>query len=122
MTSANRRRGLGLAAALPIAVIATLASLPTTSAQAVSTSLVLAEVYGGGGNAGPPAAPYKNDFIELRNIGSSTVDVSSYSVQYASAAGSSWQLTPAQRLDPGRRRLPRRGGVGWLDGSRPARS
>jgi uncharacterized protein len=94
VTSAYRPRRLGLAAVLSVAVVAALGTVPTAPASAVSTSLVLAEVYGGGGNAGPPSATYKNDFIELRNIGASTVDVSSYSVQYASAAGSSWQVTP----------------------------
>lgn len=94
MTSAHLRRRIGVAAALPVAVVAALAALPSTEAQAVSTSLVLAEVYGGGGNTGAPAAPYLNDFVELRNVGASEVDVSSYSVQYASAAGTSWGVTP----------------------------
>jgi predicted extracellular nuclease len=93
VTSARLRRRIALTAALPLALGGSLAALQTTSADAVSTSLVLAEVYGGGGNAGPPEATYHNDFIELRNVGATTVDVSSYSVQYASAAGSSWQVT-----------------------------
>ena len=45
---------------------------------------------GGGGNAGPPAATFQNDFIEIKNIGTTTVDLSSYSVQYASSTGTSW--------------------------------
>jgi uncharacterized protein len=93
VTAARLRRRTSLAAALPLVVVATLAALPGTPAHAASASLVLAEVYGGGGNAGPPEATYQNDFIELRNIGATTVDVSSYSVQYASASGSSWQVT-----------------------------
>jgi predicted extracellular nuclease len=92
VTSARLSR-LRLAIALPVVVIAGLTALSDGAAHAVSTSLVLAEVYGGGGNAGPPAATYKNDFIELRNVGSATVNVSSYSVQYASATGGSWQDT-----------------------------
>ncbi len=97
MTSSARRLFRIAATTLPVAVVAALAAVAVLTngpAQAVSASLVLAEVYGGGGNAGPPAAPYKNDFVELRNIGGSPVDVSSYSVQYASATGSSWQVTP----------------------------
>ena len=35
-----------------------------------------------------------NDFIELYNHGSAPVDLSGWSVQYASAAGTSWQATP----------------------------
>ncbi|MEP6667450.1 MAG: lamin tail domain-containing protein, partial [Nocardioidaceae bacterium] len=48
------------------------------------------EVYGAGGNAG---ATYTNDFIELKNIGSATIDVSDWSVQYCSATGTSYQVT-----------------------------
>jgi hypothetical protein len=47
-------------------------------------------VYGGGGNSG---ATYKNDFIELFNRSSAAVSVSGWSVQYASAGGSSWLVT-----------------------------
>jgi predicted extracellular nuclease len=57
---------------------------PPQPAQAVSTSVVISQVYGGGGNSG---APYKNDFVELFNRGSSTVSLSGWSVQYASATG-----------------------------------
>lgn len=52
--------------------------------------VVISQVYGGGGNSG---ATLKNDFIELRNNGSSAVSVDGWSVQYASATGSSWQRT-----------------------------
>ena len=58
--------------------------------QAASSSIVISQVYGGGGNSG---ATLKNDFIELFNRGGSAVDVSTWSVQYASSAGSSWQRT-----------------------------
>ena len=39
-------------------------------AQAVSTTIVISQVYGGGGNTG---APYTHDFIELFNRGTTTV-------------------------------------------------
>ena len=67
-----------------------LAALASLSASAVSPDVVISQVYGGGGNSG---ATYKNDFIELHNRGSSTVNLSGWSVQYASATGSSWQTT-----------------------------
>lgn len=57
---------------------------------AVSDTVVISQIYGGGGNSG---ALYKNDFIELFNRGSSPVSLDGWSVQYASATGSSWQLT-----------------------------
>jgi len=46
--------------------------------------LVISQVYGGGGNTG---ATYTNDFIEIFNRGTTTVDfsVTPYSVQYAAA-------------------------------------
>jgi len=59
-----------------------------------SAAVMISQVYGGGGNAG---APLTNDFIELHNSGSAAVGLSGWSVQYASAAGTSWggaQLTP----------------------------
>ena len=56
-----------------------------------STSLVISQVYGGGGNSG---STYKNDFIEIFNLGSATVNLTGWSVQYASAGGTgAWQTT-----------------------------
>ncbi len=47
--------------------------------------VVISQVYGGGGNA---SATYTNDFIEIFNRGTTTIDfsVTPYSVQYAAAA------------------------------------
>src|SRR5712691_2824388 len=59
-------------------------------AAALSSSIVLSQVYGGGGNSG---ATFKNDFIELFNRGAAAVSVTGWSVQYASSAGTSWQVT-----------------------------
>jgi DNA/RNA endonuclease G (NUC1) len=52
--------------------------------------IVISQVYGGGGNSG---ATYKNDFIELYNPTANTVSVNGWSVQYASAGGSTWAVT-----------------------------
>ncbi len=60
------------------------------SAQAASPDVTISQVYGGGGNSG---ATYTNDFIELYNRSGAAVSVDGWSVQYASAAGSSWQVT-----------------------------
>ena len=54
-------------------------------------SVVVSEVYGGGGNSG---ATLTNDFIELYNRTGAAVSLSGWSVQYASSAGSTWQVTP----------------------------
>jgi hypothetical protein len=52
--------------------------------------VVISQVYGGGGNSG---STYRSDFIDLHNTSSSAVSVDGWSLQYASAAGSSWQVT-----------------------------
>ena len=56
-------------------------------AAASPTGVVISQVYGGGGNA---STTYKNDFIELYNGGTSTVDLTGWSVQYGSSGGTSW--------------------------------
>ncbi|HEY0956166.1 MAG TPA: ExeM/NucH family extracellular endonuclease [Roseateles sp.] len=65
-----------------------------------SAAVVISQVYGGGGNAG---ATLKNDFIELFNNGSTTVNLGGWSVQYASSSGTTWAATPlpAVNLLPG---------------------
>jgi endonuclease/exonuclease/phosphatase family metal-dependent hydrolase len=55
-----------------------------------SQQVVISEVYGGGGNTG---ATLKNDFIELYNPTSNSISLAGWSVQYASATGTSWQVT-----------------------------
>jgi len=50
--------------------------------------LVLSQVYGGGGS-NTSTASYKTDFIEIFNAGTTSVDLSGYSVQYGSAGTSS---------------------------------
>ncbi len=61
--------------------------------------VVVSQVYGGGGNAG---ATLTNDFVELHNTGSTPLSLAGWSVQYASAAGTSWQVTPLSgTIQPG---------------------
>ncbi|MDQ3716073.1 MAG: ExeM/NucH family extracellular endonuclease [Actinomycetota bacterium] len=54
------------------------------SAGAVSPDIVISQVYGAGGNTG---ATLTNDFVELYNRGTTAVDLTGWSVQYASATG-----------------------------------
>jgi len=62
-----------------------LVSLITLSAHATgSSTLVISQVYGGGGNTG---AVISNDYVEILNIGTTAIDMSGYSVQYSSATG-----------------------------------
>ena len=53
----------------------------------VTSTVVISQLYGGGGNTG---ATYHNDYIELYNRSAATVDLSGWSLQYASATGSGW--------------------------------
>ena len=85
---------------LMFAAFSTLFMTGGDSVRASSSGIVVSQVYGGGGNA---SATYQNDFIEIFNAGSSAVDVSTWSVQYAAATGTSWQKTNLSGvLQPGR--------------------
>src|SRR4051812_39393547 len=89
-------RVLRLAASLAVISIALAAG---GGALATPSSLVISQVYGGGGNAG---STFKNDFVELYNAGATTVDLSTSSVQYAASTGTTWQRTNLTgTLDPG---------------------
>jgi Lamin Tail Domain len=69
-------------------------------AHGATTNVVISQVFAGGGNAG---APYANDFVELLNRGTTPVDVTGWTVQYASAASTSWATTAlGGTLQPGR--------------------
>src|SRR5213079_1331396 len=72
----------------------------TVTSGGGSGTVVISQVYGGGGNSG---ATYKNDFIELFNRSANAIDLTGWSVQYSSAAGTTWQRTPLTNviLQPG---------------------
>lgn len=82
------------------AVLAGLLTLVLAGAGTASAQVVISQSYGGGGNSG---ATYTHDFIELFNRGSTPVSLAGWSVQYTSAAGTSWQVTPlgSHVLQPG---------------------
>lgn len=70
-------------------------------AHATSADLVISQVFAGGGNAG---ATYLNDYVEIFNRGGATIDLSGWSVQYATAGGTTWAVTPlAGTVAAGRR-------------------
>jgi hypothetical protein len=67
-----------------------------------NAQVVISQVYGGGGNTG---AQYTNDFVELFNRGTVAVDVSGWSIQYASATGTAWSVNTipaATSIAPGK--------------------
>jgi predicted extracellular nuclease len=76
---------------LVVSLLLAFAVAAVPGAVGAAPGVVVSQVYAGGGNSG---ATYTNDFVELFNAGSTSVDVSTWTVQYASAASSSWQPTP----------------------------
>jgi len=82
-----------------------------TPSPGSSPHIVISQVFGGGGNSG---APFRNDFIEIFNAGTAPVNLSGWSVQYASATASTWAVTPLTSitLNPGQYYLIQEGSGG----------
>ena len=61
---------------------------------------MITQLYGGGGNAG---ATLKQDFIEIINHSGAPINLNGWSVQFASAAATTWNVTPLTNftLQPG---------------------
>ena len=74
--------------------------LISTSSAQVGTTVVISQVYGGGGNS---SAAFQNDFVELFNPTSTPKSLNNWSIQYASSAGTSWQVAKLSNftLQPG---------------------
>ena len=69
---------------------------------AFAADVVISQMYGAGGNAG---ATLRYDYVELFNRSSSAVAVGGWTIQYASAAGTSWgkaELPAGTSIDPGK--------------------
>ncbi len=78
---------------IALLVLLSALALPLAAASASgsgSGNVVVAEVFAAGGNSG---APYSNDYAELFNRGAGSVAVDGWTLQYASAAGTTWQTT-----------------------------
>src|SRR5258705_3400718 len=86
--------------AVLVAFYSALLSMSGTAMAAPGTSVVISQLYGGGGNSG---STLTNDFIEIFNPTQGPVSLTGWSVQYASSTGSSWQTTllPSITLQPG---------------------
>lgn len=99
------RRSASFRFGFPLALVALVALALSSShtvrpVQALSTSIVISQVYGGGGNSG---ATLTNDFIEVFNRGNAPVSLNGWAVQYASSAGTTWAVTALTNvtLQPG---------------------
>ncbi|QNE38748.1 hypothetical protein F1C16_03850 [Hymenobacter sp. NBH84] len=106
---------VGLLAAAPLH---SWAQQTHSARPAVSSSIVISQVYGGGGNGG---ATYKNDFVELFNRGNTTVDLSGWTLQYAASTSNfsaSFSLTGT--IAPGRYYLIQLASGGSVGANLPA--
>ncbi len=79
----SRRKVIATALGFGLAVAGLSVALPAPAANAVSSGLVISEVYGGGGNSG---ATYTNDFVELYNTSGSPISLNGKSLQYRASA------------------------------------
>jgi hypothetical protein len=78
---------------ISLLLLLSLLALPLAAASARgsgSGSIVVGELYAAGGNSG---AVYANDYVELFNRGGSPVAIGGWTLQYSSAASTSWQST-----------------------------
>jgi 5'-nucleotidase len=83
-SSRPRSHSSKLVAATALGLVAAPLALVAAPAQGVSTSVVVNEVYGGGGNT---SATFQSDFVEIKNISPGTVSLGGLSLQYRSAGG-----------------------------------
>lgn len=66
----------------------------------LQSPVLISQIYGAGGNSG---AVYNKDYIELYNRSDAAVNLTGWSVQYASSTGTSWQSAALSgSLDPGK--------------------
>ncbi len=86
----RRKQLIGAAGAMALTAGVVAVATSAQAAPSPTASVVINEVYGGGGNTG---ATYKNDFIELVNTSSAPVELDGWSVQYASSTSLSYTVT-----------------------------
>lgn len=104
MTSASSSSRLVVALVLLVGVCGFAFALgPPSPVQAISSTIVISQIYGGGGNTG---APLNADFVELFNLGSTTQSLNGWSLQYAAAGAETWSasnrvILPDITLAPG---------------------
>ena len=83
----------------------------TTAAPVSTSTIVISQIYGGAGCGTAGCSTYTNDYIELYNRSANPVNITGWSVQYASAAGTTWQTTALSgTVAPGQYYLVQEGG------------
>jgi predicted extracellular nuclease len=81
MTCFSSFRFKGFSALLFLS-IAAFAVLPAAASSGPSTTIVITQVYGAGGNTG---SPFTSDYIEIFNLSATSQTLTGWSLQYASA-------------------------------------
>jgi predicted extracellular nuclease len=95
----------------PDSMLANFNATFTTAAPPSTSQVVISQIYGGAGCGTAGCSTYTNDYIELYNRSANTVNITGWSVQYASAAGTSWQVTALSgSIAPGQYYLVQEGG------------
>ena len=99
-TEMKRSTGMATASAIAFAVTVTLAHGAAGPCSSNQLGMVISQVYGGGGAVG---SPYRNDFIELHNLGLVDVSLAAYAVQYQAASQTTWTVValPATTIKAG---------------------
>lgn len=91
---------------------------PAQLRQALSSNVVISEIYGGGGSTN---APFDSDFIELFNRGSNTVTIDGWTLQVATDVSPTFTAIPLTgSIEPGRSYLVRMGAAGASGAPLPA--
>ncbi len=67
--------------------LAAMAALSALCCSTANGQVVVSQIYGGASAAG---STYTRDFVELFNRGTTTVNLSTYSLQYAATTGTTW--------------------------------
>jgi predicted extracellular nuclease len=65
----------------------------TTATPPSTSEVVISQIFAGAGCGTAGCSTYTNDYIELYNRSANPVNITGWSVQYASATGTSWQTT-----------------------------
>jgi hypothetical protein len=103
----RRSRQLISAAFLTSFALTASLTVSTTKVAAIggnpSSAMVISQVYGGAGCGAAGCSTYQNDYIELYNRSTTAVSITGWSVQYAAATGTAWQVTnlPNVTVQPG---------------------
>src|ERR1035437_4810594 len=100
-------------------------AISSPDSPAVSTTLVLSQVYGGGGaTSGTPT--YTNDYVEIKNISATNQSLNGLSVDYGSATGNFASSAapnafalPDVTLNPGQYYFVQLGSTGTVGGPFP---